>query len=164
LLGARWLRKWERKLFLTADYTIAALYCEFIEKMTHITYGAERSVTYAWLDTTSASVTNQSAQVKLIRQVGATAWITEIPRYQEFRTIALSLASQGVHFVEIAGNSQILTSLLAPRDWRNEHGDAQQLFSIPSFDRSETAEDCNALRCASVISCAERNRGWQRDA
>jgi hypothetical protein len=99
--------------------------------MTHVTYGAERSVTYAWLDTTSASVTNQSAQVKLIRQVGATAWITEIPRYQEFRTIALSLASQGVHFVEIAGNSQILTSLLAPRDWRNEHGDAQQLFSIP---------------------------------
>jgi len=72
--------------------------------------------------------------VKLVRQVGATA--AEIPRYQEFTTVASTLASGGVHFVEIAGNSQILISLLAPRDWRDESGDAEVLFSTPVLTRN----------------------------
>lgn len=131
LLGAHWLRKWERKLFLTVDYTIEALYCWFIEKMTHLTYGSEPDVTYAWLDSASAAVTSPLPHVKLLRQVGPAAWIAGIPRYQEFTAVASALAAQGVQFVDIAGNSQILLSLLAPQDWRYAGDDAQLLFSTP---------------------------------
>ena len=48
--GAHPLRKWERKLFLTLDYTVEAFYCWVIEKLTHVTYGHEPAETYAWVE------------------------------------------------------------------------------------------------------------------
>src|SRR5215469_1701789 len=129
--GSRWLRKWERKLFLTSDYAIEALYCRFIEQMTHLTYGSEPDVTYVWIDNADASLADQVTLVNLIRQVGPAAWIARVPRYQQFTTVALEIAAQGIDFVEIAGNSQILVSVLTPQGWRNTSGEAQQLFSAP---------------------------------
>ena len=161
LLGAHWLRKWERKLFFTVDYAIEALYCEFIEKMTHLTYGSEPNVTYIWLDSAGAAETNQSAEVKLIRQVGPAGWIAEVPRYQEFTTVASALASQGAHFVEIAGNSQILISLLAPPDWVNDRADAQQLFSTPvltDLERQRVVLRCDVPTLSHVLNEFARGR------
>ena len=65
------------------------------------------------------------------------------------------LASQGVDFVEIAGNSQILISLLAPREWRSENGDAQQLFSTPVLTdpkRQRVLMRCDVPNLARVLN------------
>lgn len=129
LFGAHPMRKWERKLFLTTDYTIEALYCWLIERMTHLTYGSEPSDTYAWIDHANQAILERTAGVTLMKQVTSNAFIVDIPRYQEFTTTAQILAEQGIQFVEIAGNSQILVSVLAPQSWRYDGPEAQQIFS-----------------------------------
>ena len=129
--GKHFLRKWERKLFLTVDYTIEAFYCWAIEKLTHLTYGTEPADTYAWVDHTSASGLQQLPRVKIIKQTGPDAFIVDLPRYQEFTTVAMDLAQRDIHFVEVAGNSQILVSALAPSSWSYHGGSAQQLFISP---------------------------------
>jgi hypothetical protein len=129
--GGHPLRKWERKLFLTADYTVEASYCWLIEKLTHATYGHEPSVTYAWIDHANATLLRQLPGVKNVNQIGPNEFIVAIPRYQEFTTVALALAQGDVHFVEIAANSQIAMSLLALPSWHYDHSDAHDLFSTP---------------------------------
>jgi hypothetical protein len=151
LMGRHQLRKWERKTFLTVDYTIEALYCWLIEQATHWTYGVEPTTTYAWVeDARTPTTLTEIAHVKVVKQVGAQAYILAIPRYQEFTSVAESLARTGVQFVEIAGNSQILISVLAPASWRNLDDRAHLLFATPvvtdrSIERSVIRCDVAAL-------------------
>ena len=135
--GAHPLRKWERKLFLTADFTIEAFYCWLIEAATNATYGREPTETLAWIDNADQIRLRQLTRVKIVKQLGPRAFIVDIPRYQEFTGIASELAERAVQFVDIAGNSKILVSVLAERSWRYTSSDARQLFSSPVLTRAD---------------------------
>lgn len=135
--GEHPLRKWERKIYLTFDYTIEAFYCWLIEKATHATYGYEPEDTYAWIDNAKESDLQPLPRVKKVKQVGPQTLIVDILRYQEFTTVALALAERNVQFVEIAGNSHIIVSVLAPQSWQYGQSDAQQLFSTPVLTHPE---------------------------
>jgi len=137
LWGAHPLRKWERKFFLTADYTAEAFYCWLIEKATHATYGDEPAETYAWIDNAGETLLQRLPRVKKVKQIGPHAFLVDIPRYQEFTNVASALAEGDVHFVEIAGNSRIIVSVLAPQPWHYDHSDAQQLFSMDVLTHPE---------------------------
>ena len=128
-------RKWERKAFLTLDYTIEGIYSWLIEKASHLTYGYEPANTYAWIDNADQTVFEQLPRVKRVKQVGPRAFIVDIPRYQEFTGIAAALAERQVHFVEIAGNSQIIVSVLSPQVWHYDLPNGRQLFSTPVLSR-----------------------------
>jgi hypothetical protein len=145
VFGPHILRKWERKLFLTADYTVEAFYCWVIEKLTHLTYGYEPTETYAWIDNVSSPMLGSLQHVKVVKQVGPKAFIVDIPRYQEFTTVASVLTGEDVRFVEIAGNSQIAVSVIAPSSWGNRDEKADQLFSMPILTRPEKVRA--VLRC-----------------
>lgn len=131
LWGPHPIRKWERRVFLTLDYTAEAFYCWLIEKATHATYGHEPNDTYALVENLDEGQVPQLAQVKLVKRVGPESAVVDIPRYQEFTSVASLLAQHGVRFVEIAGNSQITISVLAPSNWRYQGSAARQLFSMP---------------------------------
>jgi len=137
LWGPHWIRKWERKLFLTLDYTVEAFYCWVIEKLTHITYGVEPANTYAWVEHARPGPLQQLLRVKVVKQTGPEAFIVDLPRYQEFTKVSQELAQRDIHFVEIAGNSQILVSALAPSGWSYHHSEAQPLFSTPILTHPE---------------------------
>jgi hypothetical protein len=137
LWGLHPLRKWERKTFLTVDYLIEAIYCWLIEKATHLSYGYEATETYAWIDNASESVLQQLSRVKMVKQIGTREFIVDVPRYQDFTSVASALAERDVHFVEIAGNSHIIVSVLAPQPWHYDQSDAQQLFSSPVLTHPE---------------------------
>jgi hypothetical protein len=153
--GRHIFRKWERKAFLTLDYVFEAVYSWLIEKASHTTYGVEPADTYAWVDHASDSVLQQQPRIKKIRQVGPSSFIVDIPRYQEFTTIASTLTGQGVQFVEIAGNTQISFSVIAPASWRSLRSDAVPLFSgpvliRPGFNRVVLACDVSSLQSVVV--------------
>jgi hypothetical protein len=131
LWGEHPLRKWERKFFLTADFAFEAVYSWVIEHGTYATYGHEPAETYAWIDNADKTILQSVPGVKVVSQVGPMAFIVDIPRYQQFTEIASALAERGVHFVDIAGNSEILLSALAPQSWRYDNIDAHPLFSSP---------------------------------
>jgi hypothetical protein len=129
--GPHPIRKWERRIFLTIDYAAEAFYCWFIEKGTHATYGREPDDTYAWVENLDETMLPQIPHLKLVKRVGPQAHIVNFPRYQEFTTVASLMAQHGVRFVEIAGNSQITLSVLAPQGWHYDGSEARQLFSMP---------------------------------
>lgn len=129
--GGHFIRKVERKLFLTVDYTVEAFYCWLIEKATHVVYGVEPSDTYAWIDHADPADVQHLQRVKLVKQVGPGAFLVDLPRYQEFTSVAIDLARRDIHFVEIAGNTQILISALAPASWNYQGAEARQLFITP---------------------------------
>ena len=154
LWGAHPLRKWERKIFLTADFSIEALYCWLIEMATHATYGYEPTETYAWIDNADNTLLQQMPRVQVIKEVGARAFVVDIPRYQEFSDIASALADRGARFVEIAGNSEILVSVLAPQFWRYPNPDARPLFSSPVLTHpglNRVVLGCDAASLHSVL-------------
>jgi hypothetical protein len=135
LWGPRPVRKWERRIFLTIDYAAEAFYCWFIEKGTHATYGHEPDKTYAWVENLDKTLQAEIPHLKLIKRMDPRDSIVEVPRYQEFTAVASTLAQHGVRFVEIAGNSQITLSVLAPQTWHYDGSAAQQLFSMPVLTR-----------------------------
>lgn len=153
LWGPHVIRKWERKIFLTADYTIEA-YCWVIEKGTHMSYGHESADTYTWIDHADETVFQQVQQVKKVKQVGPAAFLVTIPRYQEFTAVSSTLAARDIHFVEIAGNSQITLSVIAPQFWRYPSPDAQQLFASPITTRPGTSRivlGCDVVSLHTVL-------------
>jgi hypothetical protein len=134
--GPHFLRKWERKLFLTFDYLAEGFYCWLIEKLTHATYGHEPDRTYAWVEDLNDSLVSETPHMKLVKRIEPRAAILDIPRYQEFTNIATTLSQHEVHFVEIAGNSQISISVIAPDNWHlDPTSPAKPLFALPILTR-----------------------------
>ena len=85
VLGAGFLRKWERRYILSTDYAFKGVYG-------HLMYQAAR-----------ASYEPEVPQTTLVDSTGK---LHSLPRYQAFQDGALALARQGVQFQEIAGNRQ----------------------------------------------------------
>jgi hypothetical protein len=128
LWGAHPLRKWERKLWLTIDYGVEGLYCGLIQKASHSVYGVEDDQTYAWIENAPDSIFAENPRVQKVKDVGPQAAIVKIPRYQEFTDIVERLSKQGVRFVQIAGNAQVLLTAVVPPDWANVVPEAELLF------------------------------------
>lgn len=152
--GAHLVRKWERKVFLTVDYTFEAFYCWLIQIATHLTYGEEPADTYAWIDNANEALLQPVPRVKIAKRAGVQAFIVELPRYQGFTAVASELADRNISFVEIAGNSRISVSVLAAQSWQYKRSDAQQLFSAPILTRPEWKRavlECDVASLSAVV-------------
>ena len=64
-----------------------------------------------------------------VRALGRDSFLVIIPRYQEFTPTAMSLAQQGVRFTDIAGNEDIVVSVLAPRSFAWDLDQGKPLFA-----------------------------------
>jgi hypothetical protein len=129
LWGPHPIRKWERKAWLSLDYGIEAIYCGLIEKSSHAVYGEESAETYVWIDNAADSAFAENPRIRKVKQIGPQAFIAVIPRYQEFTDTAERLARQGVRFVQIAGNGQVLLTVIVPRDMNATPPATELLFS-----------------------------------
>jgi hypothetical protein len=133
-------RKWERKAFLALDYGFEAFYCWIIERATHAVYGIEGADTYAWIENAPNELFSENSRIRRVKTAGPQSFVVIIPRYQEFTTIASRLAARNVHFVEIAGNDEILVTAIAQRAWTYSLSEGEFLFSAdiptaPDFKR-----------------------------
>jgi hypothetical protein len=117
LWGRHPLRKWERKFILSTDYGLEAIYAEILQAGSHITYGIESAETYTVIENVPATLFQEFPQVKKMKDMGPQIFVAVIPRYQEFTDLAMRLASRNVHFVEIAGNDEIMLTVVAPEGW-----------------------------------------------
>jgi hypothetical protein len=128
LWGPHELRKLERKAILSVDYGLESIYAEILEKLSHVAYGVEPTETYAWVDNMPESLFEKYPRVRRVKNSGGRSYVVSIPRYQEFTWLGVRLAKQDVHFVQIAGNDEIVVSAIVG-SWRYETPEERLLFS-----------------------------------
>jgi hypothetical protein len=62
--------------------------------------------------------------------------ILAIPRYEAFTGIVTKLVREGVQFIDIAGNKEILVTAIAPRNWEYDLQEGQFLFATEILTQS----------------------------
>jgi|SRR4051812_13156989 len=130
--GPDLLRKWERKYILTTEYLAKGLYGWLIGKATGATYDAPLLVTAIVVDREPKPLGPQLPDLKILSRLPDGAFLVTVPRYEPFQIYARALAQQGLSFREIAGNNTvILTTLLAPKAWKDNDPTRRVLFTQP---------------------------------
>jgi hypothetical protein len=116
---------------LSLEYGTKALYGWVIKQGTQGVYSAEDLEIQLWAEGVSDAVLKQTPQLRVAKPIDASTAIVVLPRYEAFTQLVPQLARQGVRFVEIAGNDEILVTLIAPRDWAYNLEDGKALFALP---------------------------------
>ena len=111
--GPHLVRKWERRLALTAEYGVKGVYGWLIGRGTSAAYAPEDLRIHAWIENAGDAVFAGDA-IRKVKPVGPRSYIVTIPRYEAFTGHARTLIEQGVRFLDIAGNDEILVTALAP--------------------------------------------------
>ena len=127
--GPHIVRKWERKIFLTLEYGTKAIYAGIIKVATHSIYGIADTEIYASVQNTPDNIF-QDSKVRKIKDFGNQTYIIAVPHYQGFTDAIPTLARQGVEFIDIAGNDEILLTAIAPQNWSYNLNDGALLFMM----------------------------------
>jgi hypothetical protein len=135
LRGKHPVRKWERKFILSVDYGIEAVYAHAMLFASHVAYGAENDETYTWIENAPEILLRDFPRIKVeqekAKEVSRQSFVVIIPRYQEFTELAVKLAERDVHFVQVAGNDEIMVTVVVPSGWTYDlpAGDGTLLFT-----------------------------------
>ena len=156
LWGGNIIRKVERRIGLTLEYAGKAIYARLIA------FGAAASGPVALrlrsivadLDPADAAADGRIAVVRSLPN-GATE--IETPRYREFTSILAGLAARGRNLTEIAGNDDVLVTVLAPQG-RAANKLGKQLFEVPIQARPGWRRIGLDVKVASLASVIRRLR------
>jgi FAD/FMN-containing dehydrogenase len=107
--NSNWIRKMERTLFFTAEFTFKAAYAKLIEWGAKAAY--EEPVTDIYL-IVSATDSLQTSGLNVIREQGEKK-IISIPRWGAFTKEISKIAGKNLTILEIAGNDEIVVSAIA---------------------------------------------------
>ncbi len=133
LWGAHPLRKWERKVFLTFEYGVKAVYASVIEKATRAAYEPEadrmQMVVTGWND----RLTAVDSGIQVLEQLDEVHTLIATPRYDRFRDLlgTLARADTGLTLREIAGNHEIFLTGVAPAGWRPVLAEGRIPYILP---------------------------------
>jgi len=127
--GNNFIRKIERKFFLTTDLGIKAIYGWLIKKATKAAYEDPILGTVVIVDNLPTKMID-SIQILEDKK---DYYILLLPRYADFNPAINYLASDDINFLEIAGNSSaILLTLLTDVEWKlDSNSDYKVIFSQP---------------------------------
>lgn len=128
LWGPDLVRKWERRLALSAEYAVKAWYGWLIRLATGAAYQPEDQVIHAWIDEAPDRIFDDG-RIGKVKTVGRRSHIVTLPRYEAFTQVVTGLVKQGVRFRDFAGNDAILLTAIAPRAWDYRLGTGALLFS-----------------------------------
>lgn len=156
LWGKHPVRKWERKFILSVDYGLESIYAWILEKASHLTYGAESDETHTWIENAPETLFQEFPRIKSVKQIGPRSFVVIIPRYQEFTDRAIELAKRDVHFAQIAGNDEIMVTVVVPKSWSYElpASDGSVLFTesfLTQQDVKRIAIECPVRSLHSVL-------------
>lgn len=134
--GPHILRKFERKIFLTLEYGVKTIYAGIIKAATHSIYGIADTEIYASVQNAPDDIF-QDPRVRKIKDFGNQTYLITVPHYQGFTDTVPSLAQQGVRFIDIAGNDEILLTAIAPQNWNYNLNDGALLFTMNTITISD---------------------------
>ena len=133
LWGPHPVRKWERRLALTAELAVKGAYGGMLGGATGATYAPQdlRMNLVVFGDT--ASLAPGDPRVLERRPLGPRHALIAAERYDAFGEMLRESARRGesAPIVEIAGNDDIVVTGVAPREWRYVGPEAEFLYALP---------------------------------
>jgi hypothetical protein len=129
--GGNQLRKWERRAALTVEYGTKAGYAWLIGGALSNAYDSGDLAIHARIENASAAALGEN-EVESVASDGAGILIVRLPRYAAFTENVLGLLDGGVRFLDIAGNDEVLITIVAPADLQMEPlGAGKVIASLP---------------------------------
>ena len=156
LSGGNPVRKFERRIALTLEYTAKLVYAQAIGWLAG--YSPADMAIMSVVDRFDDAVAVDKRIRKVADLDGGFALI-ETARYQEFTDILRDLGARGRSLSEIAGNHRILVTILARSQVAVEATGANEIFSIPIQSRPgwrRIGLDVQVARLTQMISALER--------
>jgi len=138
LWGPHMTRKLERRVALTTEYGIKALYGGFISKAARLTYGGpDETKIHAVAEGVTDEMLNEDFEV--VQSIDDERDVILITRYEDFSRNIPPLMKDGLTFVDIAGNDEILVTIFGPQDggYNLEYG--EYLFELPVLTETGAA-------------------------
>src|SRR5215218_10328798 len=135
------LRSRERDFALGAEYFVKIGYAALIQKALDAGGDEEpRDIMYA-VATLPPAVLAKEPRIKPVRALNPQWQLVQTPRYKDLTEVLQSLLDQGFGLAEIAGNHEILITVIAPDATKLEVKDTTELFSLeldakPGFRRA----------------------------
>jgi FAD/FMN-containing dehydrogenase len=129
--GPHIVRKWERKLILSAEYLVKAQYAMLIKVATKTAYGDADAEMLARVENVTPESLRGEPKVKVLETFEDGSTLLSLPRYEAFRDVVTRLVASGARFKEIAGNDEILMTSVIPVTGRPELTAGRILFDRP---------------------------------
>jgi hypothetical protein len=129
--GPHFLRKCERKIFLTYEYGIKAVYGAIIQGATKTIFGPPPAKDYLWVENLSQEQRTSVHGLEVVRDLGDGSSLIVLPHYQGFTDAVPILAKGGVRFLDVAGNDRIVMTVVASDAWTYDLPDGHVVFSQP---------------------------------
>jgi hypothetical protein len=118
-------------LSLSFEYGLKSLYGGLIKRASQSTYGIEDVTIQVRATGLTGDVQRRESQIEIVQQINDSTAIASVPRYEAFTQLVPKLTRQGVQFVEIAGNDEILLTAFVPRLWEYDLTEGKLLFEMP---------------------------------
>ena len=121
--GPGFLRKWERRFALSAEYLVKAAYASLIGMGTATGYAPDELtrhiVAVGWSTPVDSSMSGRAHFTK-VRDLDRGYSLLAVPRYDPFRDALLALSdhADSVRIAEIAGSEVVTVAGTAPATWR----------------------------------------------
>lgn len=131
---SNWLRKMERKLFFTIEFTFKAAYAKLIEWGAEASY--EEPVTEIYLLASTADSLKNYEELKVIHEQGDQK-IVGITRWGAFTKTVLDIADEDIDIFEIGGNDEIIVSVLTNKDESGIFSDENLLYTSKVVTKSD---------------------------
>ena len=135
------LRSWERDFALGTEYFLKIGYASLIQKALDAGGDSEPRDIMFVVATLPPQVLSKETRIKPIRALNAQWQLVQTPRYKDFTEIVQGLLDQGIGLAEIAGNHDILVTVIAPDAAKLDINGTTELFSLkldarPGFRRA----------------------------
>lgn len=164
LWGAAPVRKWERRLSLTVEYGIKAVYAAMLGGATGAAYAPQDLRIGAVVYGDTASLGRGDKRVLERRPIGPDHALITIERYDPFWQLMRDAAARGdtVPIVEIAGNDDVVVTGVAPRDWRYVGPEAEFLYALPLPTDPQRIRPVLKVRTRELLPFLRRVQAEQR--
>lgn len=127
MLQGSFVRSLERRFALSAEFGVKAIYATLMAQAAALSPATLtiRSVVQG------GDPADATGDIKLIERGPDGAMIIETPRYRAFTKIVLALVERKRTFREIAGNHEVLVTVLAKRESHLHLASIRELFRVP---------------------------------
>jgi hypothetical protein len=136
------IRKWERTLFFTLEFSFKAFYSQLLTSATKATYEEPVKNIYVWVTTSEKIKENENVK---IMQKEENRYLLAIKRWGAFTTELKGFIDKNMKINSIGGNHKIVISLLMPKEVTLSQKNVEYLYD------SNVVSDTKQKRVVSLV-------------